>query len=130
MTAWAVLLVIYSGFFSKWDREELKQINQRTRKLIIMHKTLNPRDDVDCLYVSRNESGRGLAITEDSVDALIQRLENYIRKCRERLITVTRNNTDNTRSDKTTITRKQKWEEKQLCRHFKQVISNVSHAKT
>ena len=33
-----------------------------------MHKALHPRDDVDRLYVSRKEGGRGLASIEDSVD--------------------------------------------------------------
>ena len=40
-----------------------------------MHKALHPRDDVDRLYVSRKEGRRELADIEDSVDALIQRLE-------------------------------------------------------
>ena len=30
-----------------------------------MHKALHPRDDVDTLYVSRKEGGRGLASIED-----------------------------------------------------------------
>ena len=49
-------------------------MDQRTRKLLTMHKALHPRDDVDRLYVSRKEGGRGLASIEDSVDASIQRL--------------------------------------------------------
>ena len=44
----------------KWTREELKQMDQRTRKLMTMHKALHPRDDVDRLYVSRNEGGDDL----------------------------------------------------------------------
>ena len=51
---------------------ELRQMDQRTRRLMIMHKALHPRDDVDRLYVSRKEGGRGLAIIEDSVDTSIQ----------------------------------------------------------
>ena len=47
-------------------------MDQRTRKLMTMHKALHPRDDVDRLYVSRKEGGRGLASIEDSVDASIQ----------------------------------------------------------
>ena len=43
-----------------------------------MHKALHPRDDVDWLYVSRKEGGRGLASTEDIVDVSIQRLEDLI----------------------------------------------------
>ena len=43
-----------------------------------MHKALNPRDGVDRLYVSRKEGERALSSIEDSVDASIQRLEDYI----------------------------------------------------
>ena len=78
-----------------------------------MHKALHPRDDVDRLYVSRKEGRRGLARFEDSVDESIQRLEDYTEK-HERLITAIRNNTDNTIGNRKTITRKQKWEGKQL----------------
>ena len=45
-----------------------------------MHNALHPRDDVDRLYVSRKEGGRELASIEDTVDASIQRLEDYIEK--------------------------------------------------
>ena len=45
-----------------------------------MHKALPYRDDVDSLYVSRKEGGRGLASIEDSLDVSIQRLEDYIGK--------------------------------------------------
>ena len=57
---WAVPLVRYSGPFLKWTRDELKQMDQITRKLITMHEALHPRDDVDRLYVSRKEGGRDL----------------------------------------------------------------------
>ena len=50
-----------------------------------MHKALHPRDDVDRLYVSRKEGGRGLTSTGDSIDTSIQGL-----------ITAIRNHTDNT----------------------------------
>ena len=49
-----------------------------------MHKALHPRDNVERLYVSRKEERRGIANIEDSVDALIQRLEDYIEKKRRR----------------------------------------------
>ena len=48
-----------------------------------MQKALHPRDDVDRLYVSRKEGGRGLSSIEDSVDASIQRLEDYTQKQRK-----------------------------------------------
>ena len=45
-----------------------------------MHMAFHPRDDVDRLYVSRRKGERGLASIEDSVDASIQRFEDYIEK--------------------------------------------------
>ena len=80
---WAVPLVRYFGPFLKWTRDELKQKDQRTRKLMIMHKALHPRDDVDRLYVSRKEGGREFASIEDSIDTSIQRLEDDIKNTKE-----------------------------------------------
>ena len=54
---WVVPLVRYSELFLKWTRE-LKQMDQRTKKLMTMHKALHPRDDVDRLYVSSKEVGK------------------------------------------------------------------------
>ena len=71
-------------------------MDQRRRKLMTMHKALHPRDDVDRLYVSRKEGGRGLASIEDNVDASIQRFEDYIEKYEGGLITAIRNDSENT----------------------------------
>ena len=81
MHTWAVTLVRYSGPILKLTRE-LKQPDQKTRKLITIH-------DVDRLYVSRKEGGRGLACIKDSIDASIQRLEDYKEKHEGGLITAT-----------------------------------------
>ena len=53
INTWAVQLVRYSGPFLKWTRDELRQMDKRTRKLMTMHKALHPREDVDRLYVSK-----------------------------------------------------------------------------
>ena len=127
INTWAVPLVRYSGPFL---REELKQMDQRTRKLMTMYKALHPIEDVDRLYVSRKEGGRGLASIEDTVDASIQRLEDYIEKHEWGLITSIRNDTDNTIDQRVTTFRKQKWEGKQHYGRFKCLINNISHQKT
>ena len=130
INTWAMLLVRYSGPFFKWTRDELKQMDERTRKLMTMHKALHPRDDVDRLYVSWKEGGTGLASIEDTVDALIQRLEDYIEKHERGLITALRNDTDNTINERMITTRKQKWEGKQLYGRFKHQVNNIPHQKT
>ena len=108
INTWAMPLVRYSWLFLKWTREKLRQMDQRTRKQMTMHKALHPRDDVDWLYVPRKEGGRGLASVEGSVDTSIQQLENYIEKHERGLITAIRNNTDNTIDNRMTKTRKRK----------------------
>ena len=95
-----------------------------------MHKALHPRDDVNRLHVSRKEEGSELASIEDSVDASIQRLKDYIEKHEGGLITAIRNYTDHTMDNRMTITRKLKWQEKQLYGRFKRLINNISHKKT
>ena len=74
--------------------------------------------------------GRGLTSIEDSVDASIQRLEDYIEKHEGGLITAIKNDTDNTVTNKIRVTRKQKWEEKQLYGRFKLLINDISQEKT
>ena len=71
ISTWAVSLVRYSGPFLKWTRQELKQMDQRTRKLMTIQQTLHLRHDVNRLYGSRKEGGKGLATVEDNVDASI-----------------------------------------------------------
>ena len=77
---------------------------------MMMYKALYPGDDTDRRYVGKKKGGRGFASFEDSKDASIRGLENRMKKSKERLITAGNNNTDNI--NRTTITRKQKWEEK------------------
>ena len=65
---------------------------------------------------------------EDSVDASIQRLEDYREKHEGGMITAIRKDTDNTMDNR--ITRKQKGEEKQIYGCFKRLINNISNEKT
>ena len=98
-------------------------MDQRTRKLKTMHKALHLRDDVGRLYLSRKEGERGLASIEDSVDASIQWLEDYIEKHERGLIMAIKNDANNTVTNRMTINRKQKWEENQFYVHFKRLIT-------
>ena len=61
------------------------------KKTIKMLKTLHTRDDMDRMYVSREEGGRGLTSINDSVYTSIKGLYDDIKKSKERLITATRN---------------------------------------
>ena len=69
------------------------------------------------MYLEKG-GGRELSSIEDSVDASIQRFEDYIEKHERGLITPIRNDTDNTIDDRMTTTRKQNGK-KQLYGRFK-----------
>ena len=54
-------------------------MDQGTRKLMSIHKALHPKDDVDRLHVLRKEEGRNLTHIENSIDASMHRLDDYIK---------------------------------------------------
>ena len=51
INTWVVPQVQYSGLFLKGTREDLRQMDLRTRKLITMHKVLHSRDDINYMWV-------------------------------------------------------------------------------
>ena len=78
------------------------------------HKTLHPGKDVDRLYVSIKEGRRRLATSEESVDSSIKWLQDYIEKHDGGLVTAIRNDTNDTKTNRMTISRKQKRKEKRF----------------
>ena len=94
------------GTILKMD-EGRTSMDRRTIKPMTMHKTLYLRDDVDRLYMSRKEGGRGLVSIEDSIDTIDTMTRRQHKKA-QRQITVIRNNANNTRIKRITMTRKQK----------------------
>ena len=96
-------------------------MDQRTRKFVTMHKVSHPRE----------EKGRGLASLGDCTDASIRRLEDCIKKNKEKLITAICNSTDTIRIKRTTTkTRKKNWEQKQLLGYFRQQTAEIPYEMT
>ena len=59
---WTVPLVRYKGPVLWWTREHLKQMDQRTRNVMTMLKSLHPRDDVDTLCVKKIRRKRSYVV--------------------------------------------------------------------
>ena len=74
----AISLLRYSAAFLDWTGTELEQMERRTRKLMTMHQTLNPRSDVARIYLPRKKVGRGPISVENKVKLAILGLEIYI----------------------------------------------------
>ena len=75
-------------------------MNQNERYQMMNHEVLHSRDDHDRLYLSRKGNESRLASIEDSVDSSIRGLEIYIKRRDERTTTVTRNSTDNIKTNR------------------------------
>ena len=58
--------------------------------MMMIHKALYPRDDINKLYVSSNKREKGFTSIQDSFSASMRRFEEYIKKCKEGLISGTK----------------------------------------
>ena len=50
INTWVIPLVRYSGPLQIWTKEELRQIDQGTKKLMTIHVALHVKDDIDYMY--------------------------------------------------------------------------------
>lgn len=46
---------------------KVRELDWKTQKLLIMHKELHPKSNVDRFYVSRKKGGRGLKSCESTI---------------------------------------------------------------
>ena len=54
---WAVPTVRCGAEVTKWTKEELKQMDRKTRKLITIFGGLHPRSRVDRFYIPKRDEG-------------------------------------------------------------------------
>ena len=81
---WAVSLIRYGAGTIKWNKEELQEIDRKSRK--IMNKELHPRSGVSRIYVPRKKGGRGLISCESCVRREENNLSWYTRNSEEVLL--------------------------------------------
>ena len=67
----------------KWNKEELQEIDKKSRKIMTMNKELHPRGDVARIFVPRKKGGRGLISCESCVRREENSLSWYVRKSEE-----------------------------------------------
>lgn len=83
---WAVSLMRYGARTIKWNKEELQEIDRKSRKIITMNKELLPRSDVARIYVPRKKGGRGLISCESCVRREENNLSWYVNNSGELLL--------------------------------------------
>ena len=84
------MLLRYSAAFVSWRKSELQAIDRKTRELFTIYAALQPKSNVDRLYIPRKEGERVLISTEDCVELAMRGLVVYVHESEERLIQAAR----------------------------------------
>ena len=75
---WAVSVLSYGTGIIRWTKEERQTLDRMTRK-VTMNDAFHPKSDVDRMYVSREDGGRGLISCEECVTDEENSLGWYVR---------------------------------------------------
>ena len=81
-----VSIVRYGASIIKWTKNELEELDKKTRKLITMYGAQHPKADVDRMYLKRCDGGRGLIGVEDRVQAEVNSLDTYVSVSEEKML--------------------------------------------
>ena len=82
----AVAVIKYSAGVIKWTKEELQNLDRKTRELLTIYWAFHPRGDKDSLCSSRRNGGRGLIRVKDCVNMEISKLRRYASESNEKLV--------------------------------------------
>ena len=74
INTWAVPVIRYSAGIVDWTKNELQELDRKTRKKLKLSGAHHPQADVDRLYVPRKAGGRGL----QSIEEVVHREENAL----------------------------------------------------
>ena len=121
INTYAVPVLTYLAGIIKFTVEEKKSLDTMTRKQLTMHGSLHPRADVDRLYVSRKDGGRGLMSIEDSIQKEENSIALYIKNTEEPILKHTQSILSNQDpqpklefANKISDQRKNNWKDKSL----------------
>ena len=90
LNTWAVSILRYGAGILKWNKNELQEMDRKTRKFMTMNKELHPRSDVARLYVSQKNGGKGLIGCENNVKSEENGLGWYVKNNIEPLLVAVR----------------------------------------
>ena len=137
VNTWAVPVVRYSGGIVDWTKEDLENIDRKTRKLMTINKALHPRACVARLYIPREEGGKGMQSVEDCINTERRTLGQYLKHSQDEWLTTAWNekvisvDEDPERfRERIANKRKEEWENKQMqgqyLRQTKDIAQNGS----
>ena len=85
VNTWVASVMRYGAGILKWNTDELKSLDRRTRKFMTMHRALHTKSDIGRVYLSRGIGGRGLINCEVCIRMEENNLVWYVRNSVEPL---------------------------------------------
>ena len=82
----AVPVLTYSFNVVNWTLQEIRKLDRKTRKMLTTYRMNHPKADVDRIYISRKEGGRGLIQLECTFKTTTIGLDTYLRGKNEKLL--------------------------------------------
>ena len=101
LNTWAVSILRYGAGILKWNRNELQEMDKKTKQFMTMNKELHPKSDVARLYVSKKNGGGGHIGCENNVKSEENGLGWYVKNIIEPLLVAVR--TSRTITDEETV---------------------------
>ena len=86
MNAWAIGVMRYSGGIIDWTKEELQDMDRKTRKIMTLNRCLQARSSVARLYMKRKDGARGLISVEDCITAERRGLYDYLKERKQDML--------------------------------------------
>ena len=83
ITTWAIPLIRYGAGIIDWTKNEIDEIDRKTRKMLNMYGGLHPKSNVDRLYLKRENGGRELISVGDCIMNERNNLGLYAKDCSE-----------------------------------------------
>ena len=83
MNAWVAVMIRYGAAVLRLDERRIESIDIKTRRLMTMNGSLNPRGNVGRLYLPRKEGGRGFISCKKCVNVEVQSLDKYLSESEE-----------------------------------------------
>ena len=86
INTWAVSLMRYGAGVLKWRKDEIDELDRKTRKLMTRYGALHPKSNVARIYLPRKRGGRGLISCEKCIRTEENSIGCYIRDSVEPLL--------------------------------------------
>ena len=80
-----------------WSLTEIKKVDTKVQKLLIINRMHHPKSDVNRLYLSRMEGGRGLVQLELSLKTLIIGMDIYLNNTNDWMLKLAKKHEQNKR---------------------------------